>query len=86
MTFIADRLGTRFYQCDICKKQGIWRKEWGWYGSYSHQETCPSDLPVACSEKCKVVLEQKIENGEFVLPKLRADAGGMRVTHQRIGY
>jgi hypothetical protein len=84
---IAERLPVRNkYKCDICGKVDFWDKNWGRYTSIAHDETCPNDVPCACSDKCWTALEKKIDSGEFALPVLRSDPGGFYVSEKQIGY
>lgn len=84
---LARRLEHRcVWHCDICGQEDIWQDSWSYYGSYAHEEACPYDLPNACSDECRVRLEKKIEDGIFVLPKLKRDPGGFTVVKERKGY
>jgi hypothetical protein len=74
------------YKCDICGKVDFWQEGWGWYGSVLHEETCPDDLPTACSDECMAILGQKIKSGEFVLPDIRARGYRIDIKGQRTGY
>ena len=84
---IAHKLPARVkYHCDICGKDDFWGPEWSRFSSIALDEACPDDVPTACSEKCRDELDKKIKTREFILPKLKMDAGGFRVMKERIGY
>jgi len=74
------------YKCDGCGKIGPWEDGWMWYGSVLHEETCPQDVPVACSEKCYGIVMEKIAFKEFVLPKLKNRGYYSDKISERIGY
>jgi hypothetical protein len=85
MTILKGPLRRR-WTCDVCGKTEYWDENWSRYSSISHDETCPNDVPCMCSETCRKIGDEKLKNGEWVLPVLRADPGGFRVNHPRRGY
>lgn len=75
------------YKCDICGKVDFWSSEWSRYSSINHDEACPGDMPTACSEKCGHIMMAKINNKEFVLPKLgKISPYSCDVVKERVGY
>jgi len=76
----------RLYTCLVCGKKEYWNDDWRRYSSIAHDEACPHDVPVACSEKCMVEVMIKIKSGAWKLPMLAVDAGGFRVSHKQTGY
>ena len=76
------------YKCDICQREGRWDDNWWWYGSNIDQETCPEDLPMACGEPCRKVLERRVKTGVFRLPVVKPPRGyrHARVIAERVGY
>jgi len=88
MAFLRQAFGRRSYKCDGCGREGLWDDNWSFYGSIGHQETCPADLPTACSDQCMDMVERKIKKGEYKLPSVRMDRNGYhssKVT-ERQGY
>ncbi len=76
-----------FWHCDGCGKEGSWVKgEWSWYGLGAHLDTCPKDVPVACSPECAKTVQERIDNGQYVLPKLRNKKYYSEVIAKRKGY
>lgn len=75
----------RTYKCTVCRKVGFWDKNWSYYGSLIHAETCPADLPYACSETCRKKVEENIKSGNWEIPKLSTHGGGAVVKDRR-GY
>ncbi|MCK5132666.1 MAG: hypothetical protein KAR40_11010 [Candidatus Sabulitectum sp.] len=83
----TDHLRRTKYECNICGNVDFWSSNWSRYTSIDHDDTCPDEMPDACSEECRVKMMEKIESGEFVLPKLsRGDPGGCKVKKPREGY
>ena len=78
----------RIYKCDVCGKEEKWNKNWEWYGSYAHSDTCPKDVPTVCSVQCRIVLDEKIRNKEIELPKLSKKDNSIfyEKTSRRKGY
>ena len=74
------------YHCDICGKDEFWNSDWMRYSSMAHDETCPDDVPCACSTECKEELMKRIEDGRIQLPKLRLTPGYFEVSKKRKGY
>lgn len=70
MTFLRTR---NEYKCDICGRVGFFDEgTWTRYSSLLLDETVPnSDIPVACSEPCRVELAHRVETGQIDTPKLR---------------
>lgn len=76
---------TPIWICDGCGKEGT-GEGWQWYASILHMETCPDDVPVACSNECMKVVEGKIKSGEYVLPKLSRGGYYCEVIEEKRGY
>mgnify|MGYP003395346260 CR=1 FL=1 len=70
----AARLPARVqHKCDICGRLGFYGEEgfaWARYTSILLDDLSPDDAPEACSDECKVKLQRRINDGEFVLPKI----------------
>ncbi|WP_136796927.1 hypothetical protein [Desulfosediminicola ganghwensis] len=59
-------------KCDIC---GNWIKPSDnifLLGERRHQVHCPDLVPVACRKSCALQGKEKIDQGEWVLPKLES--------------
>lgn len=76
----------RFWHCDGCGKEGPWEDGWRWYGSGVHVDTCSHDLPVACSPECAKIVQERVDSGQYVLPKLRNKKYYSEVVAPRKGY
>ena len=76
----------RRYVCDGCGKEDFWNDSWSWYGSGAHLDTCPQDVPVACSPECAKIIEAKVKSGEFRLPRLKNKKYYSVVVEERKGY
>ncbi|MBL4761511.1 MAG: hypothetical protein JKY93_02290 [Gammaproteobacteria bacterium] len=75
------------YKCDICGKVDFWSDGWPGYGSINLEETCPWDIPTACSDKCGEEMMLKIKTNEFILPTLSSVSPyGCDVKTPRKGY
>lgn len=74
------------YKCDICGKIDYWDEGWSSYGTLALQETCPEDIPNACSDECYEQVEKNIETGKFKLPVLKDDTYYFTVVKERVGY
>ncbi|RJP48776.1 MAG: hypothetical protein C4586_08675 [Anaerolineaceae bacterium] len=86
--FSKDGWVNRFWHCDGCGKEGSWEEGWSWYGSILHLDTCPNDVPVACSDACAKIVQERIDSGQYVLPKpkLRNKKYYSAVVTKRKGY
>jgi hypothetical protein len=73
----------RSYKCMVCGKIGFWNKDWSYYGSYAHLDTCPKDLIFVCSEKCAEVATKKIHKNLWVLPRIGKHG---EILKERKGY
>lgn len=82
MTMLDEKV-RRLYQCDACGKRDAWGPTWGRYSSVILDETCPDQVPVACSDECADVVLANIESGEWALPEI--DRMG-RIKSSRRGY
>jgi len=78
--------GNNLFKCDICGKKAWRNDEWVSYGSIALSETCPQDIPLACSDKCCVEMKRRFKNKEMALPKLTNRGYYCDVVHQRVGY
>jgi hypothetical protein len=76
----------KIWTCTICGKKAEWDDSWSWYGSILHEETCPNDIPVACSEKCIREIEINLNSGRFKLPTLRNRGPYCDVSTPKAGY
>lgn len=76
----------REHRCTVCGKVGEWSESWGWFGSINHMDTCPDDVPKACSEECAAVIAAKLKSGEWALPVLRAWGPHCEVVIAKHGY
>ncbi len=74
------------YICDVCKKLFFWNDGASSCSSENHVETCPDDILTACSEQCGKKMMIKVENGEFVLPRLRCTEYFCKKISDRVGY
>jgi len=74
------------YRCDVCGHVALWSDSWKRWSSIAHDETCPDEVPTACSEPCAAELKGRLNTGQFKLPKLRAYAGGFKIIAPRSGY
>lgn len=76
------------YRCTICGTEGEWTDSWSGYATMAVWDTCPQDVPIACSSDCYQQLVKKVDSGEFQLPKLTVCDGGYnwRVSRPRQGY
>jgi len=86
MTFLRELQNTNIYECDGCGKVSPWRNGWSVYGSYLHIETCSTDLPVACSDKCANCVLGKIKSKKFVLPGIKNKGYYSDKVSERKGY
>lgn len=78
---------SRMHKCDVCGRVERWSDLWSRYSSVLHDDTCPNDMPEACSEKCKIKMLEKLDSGEWKLPKLsRVHAYGCDVKESKKGY
>lgn len=83
--FSIDGFNRRWY-CDGCGKEDFWQEGWSWYGSWLHLDTCPNDVPVACSPECAKIVEERVNLGQYVLPKLRNKKYYSEIVSPRKGY
>ncbi|MCK5132717.1 MAG: hypothetical protein KAR40_11265 [Candidatus Sabulitectum sp.] len=75
------------HKCDVCGKIDFFTSDWSRYSSIMHDETCPDEMPEACSEACKAILMAKLDSGEWKIPLLsRIHAYGCDVKTPRKGY
>lgn len=74
----------RVYTCTVCGKDGFWDRDWGYYGTLNHEDTCPEDLIYSCSRECRMVAVKKLSSGKWKLPTLKRGVGG--VSRSRQGY
>jgi hypothetical protein len=58
----------KVYTCTVCGKEGFWDKNWSFYGSVVHTESCPKDLIYYCSKGCHKTAIEKVKNKEWGLP------------------
>lgn len=79
------RVGYR-WECDVCGKRDCWREGWRRYGNILLEEICPEQLPVVCSEGCANAATEKIETGEWKLPKAYRDGYVTRLSRNKSGY
>jgi len=79
-------ISKRLYRCDICKKVDYWGDNWVQYGSIIMAEEIPQDMPTMCSEDCKEVFEQKLENGEIQVPVVTPRGYQVTIKGERKGY
>ena len=84
---LARREGdSRIWKCDNCKKEGVWGSSWSHYGSQLHIEESPEDLLTACSDVCMEIIMMKVDQGKFVLPKLKSRGYTVKWIKDRQGY
>lgn len=74
------------YKCTVCGKTDYWGEGWSRYSSIDLDETCPNDVPIACSDECSEVVTEKIKTGEWVLPQLGSRGYYRTVSKERQGY
>lgn len=75
------------YECDICHRRGFWDEgTWTRYSSILLDETCPDDIPVACSSACATELKHRIDTGVIGLPTLKRGGYAMYVTKPAWGF
>ena len=74
------------YQCDVCHKVDVWGPEWSKYSSLDLDETCPGDVPTACSDACAQTMLDNIRSGKWKLPKLQSNGHYSNVIAERRGY
>jgi len=74
------------WHCDGCGKEDWWGPGWSYYGSIALMDTCPLDVPAACSPECAKIVEDRVNSGQYVFPKLKNKKYYFVVTELRQGY
>ncbi|MEQ3620548.1 MAG: hypothetical protein ABNH42_04315 [Marinobacter sp.] len=74
------------YKCDVCGKVDFWDGSWSRFTSINLDETCPGDVPSACSPECAEEMNRKIDSGEWGLPRLANKGYYCEVIKERRGY
>jgi hypothetical protein len=74
------------YQCDLCKRWGVWSQTWQRYGSVAQEEERPQDMFVTCSDKCREAFETKLNTGEIKVPRVKYHGYKVIYLGERKGY
>lgn len=72
-------------KCSVC---GHITDDFVRYGSLALTDEYPSECPCVCSSECQDAAADKIESGEWKVPKLRLAMGGYahNISKPREGY
>lgn len=83
MTIIAHLPRRAKHLCNVCLTVGFEFRRWS---SIALDETCPDEVPHACSDDCAAEMKRRIETGEWKLPVLELRGYHFEVMRRREGY
>lgn len=86
MTRILSHKAKLIYHCDICGKEELWNDGWIRWTSIGLDDCHPEEAAAACSDKCRVEMDKRFQDGRMALPKLHMTPGYFAISKKRHGY